>query len=425
MTAEEAGRQVGPDVEAVVGQILEALEQRHEEVARGMLGAILAEVPAYTGLTDPFLIDSVRRHCSDLVGCLARVLRSKRLPMAEELDFVRHVAVARTGVVPPETLLHSYRVGHRVVWDWLMAQGALTSASGDVTRELAAWCIAYTDQISVVAAEACLREQQRRRYDRVSARRELLDDVLGGHLDAGTEALGVRATALGLDTKERHFVAVAVLDIPGDEERLGALERLAEVIANDSTRGHGVPFVVMRHRELVALMPIKGRTVRGVRADMGRAIQSGEPTSASLARVGISTVCQTLVDLPRRYQEAHQALLMTSAHRPVVALPEVSLLDYLIRHADSVAVRLVSEGSRHLVAEDHSNGGALVATLRAYLDADLNVAAAARALHVHPNTVHHRLRRIASLSGIDPRHGGALVELVIAVRVLEEAGSRE
>ena len=58
-------------------------------------------------------------------------------------------------------------------------------------------------------------------------------------------------------------------------------------------------------------------------------------------------------------------------------------------------------------------------TLRAYLDCDLDVGRAARALYVHPNTVRYRLRRIGELTGLDPRRFSDQVELLKIARLSE------
>jgi DNA-binding PucR family transcriptional regulator len=58
-----------------------------------------------------------------------------------------------------------------------------------------------------------------------------------------------------------------------------------------------------------------------------------------------------------------------------------------------------------------------VATLRAYADAGLQVLPAARALHVHPNTVHYRLGRIGELTGRDPRRFADVSDLLLALRL--------
>jgi DNA-binding PucR family transcriptional regulator len=103
----------------------------------------------------------------------------------------------------------------------------------------------------------------------------------------------------------------------------------------------------------------------------------------------------------------------------VASLQDIALLDYLAAGADDTAERLVPAGTRRLLEVDGGRAGALTQTLRAYAACDLNVARTAERLTVHPNTVHYRLSRIATLTGRDPRRFDDLAELLTALRVLE------
>jgi DNA-binding PucR family transcriptional regulator len=51
------------------------------------------------------------------------------------------------------------------------------------------------------------------------------------------------------------------------------------------------------------------------------------------------------------------------------------------------------------------------ATLRAFFEHDLHVEDTARALHVHPNTLHNRLRRYEEATGASLRRQADLVEM--------------
>jgi hypothetical protein len=68
-----------------------------------------------------------------------------------------------------------------------------------------------------------------------------------------------------------------------------------------------------------------------------------------------------------------------------------------------------------LIEHDHQHGTALVATLRAFLHGDGSVNATARHLHLHPNSLRHRLKRIAELTGSDPRVFADRVALAIGL----------
>ena len=61
----------------------------------------------------------------------------------------------------------------------------------------------------------------------------------------------------------------------------------------------------------------------------------------------------------------------------------------------------------------------LIATLRAYAEADVNVKVAAALLFVHPNTARYRLAKIEERTGLDLRRFADVQELLIAVRIEE------
>jgi DNA-binding PucR family transcriptional regulator len=56
-------------------------------------------------------------------------------------------------------------------------------------------------------------------------------------------------------------------------------------------------------------------------------------------------------------------------------------------------------------------GGELEQTLRAWFDQGMRIDEAARELHVHPNTLRHRLRRFEEATGANLRRPADLTEL--------------
>jgi GAF domain-containing protein/sugar diacid utilization regulator len=76
-----------------------------------------------------------------------------------------------------------------------------------------------------------------------------------------------------------------------------------------------------------------------------------------------------------------------------------------------------------LLDYDQRRGAQLVETLERYLGARCSVAASARALYIHPNTVRQRLERIAQVTGLDLRTADLLsLELALKVARLHHAG---
>jgi PucR family transcriptional regulator, purine catabolism regulatory protein len=68
-----------------------------------------------------------------------------------------------------------------------------------------------------------------------------------------------------------------------------------------------------------------------------------------------------------------------------------------------------------LLDYDGKHHASLVRTLEVYLRRDRNMAAAARELFVHYNTLRYRLQQISSLLGGLDRHGTSRLSLEVAV----------
>jgi DNA-binding PucR family transcriptional regulator len=108
----------------------------------------------------------------------------------------------------------------------------------------------------------------------------------------------------------------------------------------------------------------------------------------------------------------------TSRYRPVVVGPrDVGIFDELVVSHDEQAAQLIPETIRKAL-----NDPTLRATLQTLVDADLSIGLAATRLNLHPNSLRYRLRRIAELTGRDPRRLTDLLELVAAMRILSTGG---
>jgi sugar diacid utilization regulator len=242
-------------------------------------------------------------------------------------------------------------------------------------------------------------------------RRDLLENLLAGQLpdETETESLG-----LGLELDADLLVAVASLE-SAEEADDRALAQASDAVA--AALGPRA-LVVVRQDEVVAVLPLADKTpdVIGVTLDVARL--NADREHEIRMQIGVSGVCRGLADVGRRYLEAHQALRRCTPARPIVSLSELSPFEHLVASAD--------RSTRHSIALESSplteNGsGALMETLRTYLDSDLDVTATAEALYVHPNTVRYRLRRIGELTGFDPQRFSGLVELHTVARLSEPA----
>jgi PucR C-terminal helix-turn-helix domain/GGDEF-like domain len=410
---EEMAAPLGTLHKSLALAVLDELDRNAAQVARRMALAARDEVEEYAAVADPAFAGEVLAHAADHVRAFVRVGRLGRPPEGAELDFVRSRGAQRAReLMPLDALLETYLIGQRTVWE------AIVEAAGDspegmrAAQELTALTFGYTHAINAAVADAYLRESKALATEAERGRRDLLDRLLSGGEPGPEEAR--RAEALGLRPDAEHVLVVATAESRDADAAARLVVRA--LVRVDPER----PFVVPRHEEVVAVLPVYVR--RGpaeLRAALERAAGTLSRTRRVQLRAGVSSVCSGLAELARGYGEAGRALRHAGDDQAVVALQDVALLDYLAAGADDTARRLVPPGARRLVEADGDRAGTLVETLRAYAACDMNVARAAQHLTVHPNTVHYRLGRVATLTGRDPRHFDDLTELLTAVRLLE------
>jgi DNA-binding PucR family transcriptional regulator len=199
-----------------------------------------------------------------------------------------------------------------------------------------------------------------------------------------------RALAAGLESSAQ--LQVAVVATP-------ELSRAAQAVGHHLEMGRVGGLRVVLHDELVLVVPAS----TPLRQLLGRAA-ARVPFAA-----GISLPLTGLTNIPRAHREARRALALAPA-AGVLRRADLTLFDYLLAGADETASRLGPAGLDRLVSP-------LSETLLAYASSDFNVGATARRLHLHPNTVHYRLRQVEQLTGRDVQRFGDVVDLVAALRL--------
>lgn len=126
---------------------------------------------------------------------------------------------------------------------------------------------------------------------------------------------------------------------------------------------------------------------------------------APAAQAAVTARAPRLADVPAARGTADRmlAVLARSPDRPVAAYADLrasvvlgEVLELLGEHP-----RIHDPALDVLTAYDHKHGADLASSLLLYLDAFGDVARVAERLHIHPNTLRHRVRRAVELSGID------------------------
>ena len=356
-------------------------------VVHRLVGGFRSEIPGYARLPTAVIeqqIVEVARHNVDL--CFDTIAGARRLTRRDLEPFRASARDRATEGMPLEDLLHAYRLGGRLGWR-AIAEAALPDEQATLIAA-AELVMRYVDEVSAAVAQAYLEERQVLVSEDERSARDLFEALVHGREPArrlGEMAAGRR---FPLAASYQAFVVRSVgeggrrhADLAAALRRDGVLaltegDRVAGLLpAGTRERLRGAPGLVVV-AEPLAREELAG-AIEEVRAVAELAEARGFDGEIDLARFPLELL---LLAAPRHAQ----------------------------RIADAVLGRLGS-GEEGRTSE-------LVGTLTAFVAEDFDRRRTAERLHVHPNTLDYRMRRVRELTGLDFRSADALAMLVLAVR---------
>jgi hypothetical protein len=392
-------------------RILHTMLDRVDDLTELELTVIRAEVPGYMRAGGR-LVEDVRDQVARHNQTMLTLFLAERGETLEDFAFVRGAATrrARAGLAL-EDYVSAYRVGQQFLWNAMVELAGDTAAGREAALGLAMPLMRYIDSAATHAGRAYVEFQQSLAAD-VDAdceRRELLECLLSGEALRGPMLAAARRYSIGPDS--RMLVAAAV---PVGQSR-DSLVLPAASAAVARTELCARTLVVVRETEIVAVAVLYPGIDPADVCDKLEAARKALSQQGMPLAIGVSTLASGIGDLPRAYAEARASAELVCDGGGMAALPRLSTFDYFLMRADDTARRLVDTRVRAFVEEDHARGDALIETIRAFAEADLNPRLAAEHLWVHPNTVQYRLKRIEERTGRNPRNISDLLDLLIAV----------
>jgi hypothetical protein len=407
---------VGRDHGRAMRRVGEALAGRYAEIGQAIADRVFEDIPGYRDAA-PELINDLRAGATATAEVLARTFAEGSTLRREDLAFLREVAARRVHQgISLEEFIHAYRVALLAYWDACADEATRLRISREAGFGLARSAIAAIDIITTQAAEAYLREENRLRTQSGRAARDLVERLIDGQpIDPGRR----HPAAPGLDPTGQLLTVVGRVEqttvAVGD-----ALQLARDALEESMSLGTVRPLATIRHGELVLISA--GTSPRAKIASLNAARQRTIDEHHVDVRYGISVPSQGFAGVQQAYREAALSLSYTSATRPIVSLDDLSSLECAVIGATATTKAVIASKGNGLRALSDDDLAAAVETIRAFSDADLNVAKAAEQMHVHPNTVRYRLQQIATKTGHDPRTFTGLVDLVC---ILEMAGNEQ
>ncbi|TNM37302.1 PucR family transcriptional regulator [Nocardioides albidus] len=371
-------------------RLAEWFEARLDDLSVAATRAIWQAVPAYrtSGLEE-----EVTAHCRQVFGVFARTVREGRDPDLADFPETTGHAHKRVEVgVPLADFLKAFRIGQLTMWETLQDYPAEGAERDAVLLTLVSHVMRTVEVGSSAAAAAYHHAQQYRIADLERSQRDTLERLLDGQplLDQHRTTLA----HAGLGGVDAAFVAIVAT--PGPAARPGFA-------------AHAPGMFVVRHHELVGLVPLD--------ADVPRVAKELAATGLD-AVIGVSLPHSGHGAAPDAYREALLAHDTLEGRAGLLAFDAISPLSYLVRRPDPTVRKLVRPEILGFFADDLAADGVYADSLEAYVTHDLNAKEAARALHVHVNTVYYRLERIALKTGADLHRFEDVVELLVAVRAV-------
>jgi hypothetical protein len=371
-------------------ELLSALVERVDPlaVAHEMVDAFRSEITGYTRLPESVLTGQILDVSRSNVELFFRSITSTSGPPSEE-ELLPYRESARSRAeegLPLEDLLHAYRLGGRLGW-----QALLNAALPDEYPALLAAAeplMHYIDSVSAAVAQTYLDEHQHIVSEEERRQRALVEALV--HPEREAPALRDLAERVGFPLAETYRPFVKAL--PGAP-----------------THAHSQLASALRTRGVLALT--EGDRVTGLATeDADEAVFSrpqglyalGMPAPRAELAVALDDM-RLLVGVARR--EGLEGSIEVDGF----------LLELLLARAPDLADRLAGRVLGPLEAYAERRSSDLLETLEAFLECGLDRRQTAQRLHVHPNTLDYRLRRIAELTGLEPGRPRDLVLLELAL----------
>lgn len=411
----------GPRHDGSDGQTNEAMQAiaqrlagREDELARRIAARYDEEIVDYRVADKPLSADAAgvaRDNLEALLSNLGRVGPRSH----QHFEKTRAAAARRVHQgVSLESFLHAIRLWGLTVWEALRAVSMDDPVEQAATLEIASEVMRHVDLVSTVGAHAYLIEAQGLTHDQKVLPRDFLEALLGAGHDPDLALR--RARALGLRLGENYVVfSMRPREIPVGKSEVASIIGTARNCLRPATGGL---LLGVRYADVVALYPLSDpRQLQAVRKD-------ASALATALADYGVGVGMSGWQPGPAgialAYAEAKEAGQIAAVGailgRPVT-LDEV-LIDHIARFTPHVG-RILDETLHPLLDYDVEHQTQLIPTVRAYVDSGFNLTRSAEILHVHPNTVMYRLRRVKELCGRDPHDADDLLILFLAMRLAE------
>jgi sugar diacid utilization regulator len=281
-----------------------------------------------------------------------------------------------------------------------------------------------------------------------AAARQVRDDLVEGLLLGSAHSngeVGRWARHLGYDASREHRILAVAIEATGSAGASGSAAALWKRVATaiDHFFASRMPgaIIAVRDGEVVVVVP----DPEGQASSSSRVSTTSPGTGASrlavacLARmrdlfpeavvtIGIGASCRDPAEIARSYGQARRtidAVVRLGRQGQAVAFEDLGIHRLLLQVPDLAELRsFATEILGELDRQDPQRGAELLATLACYFRENNSPQRTAQSLHVHPNTVAYRIRRVQEITGLrlDTYRDRLMAQVAIEIVAATEGG---
>jgi sugar diacid utilization regulator len=283
-----------------------------------------------------------------------------------------------------------------------------------------------------------------------AAAQQVRDDLVEGLLlgaGHGNGEVGRWARHLGYDASREHRILAVAIETTGSAGVPGSAAALWKRVATaiDHFFASRMPgaIIAVREGEVVIVVPDPDNLAAAHGGSSARASQPGTEASrlsaACLARmrdlfpeavvtIGIGGSCRDPAEIARSYGQARRtidAVVRLGRQGQAIAFEDLGIHRLLLQVPDLAELKsFATEILGELDRQDPQRGAELLATLACYFRENNSPQRTAQSLHVHPNTVAYRIRRVQEITGLrlDTYRDRLMAQVAIEIVAATEGG---
>ncbi len=261
-----------------------------------------------------------------------------------------------------------------------------------------------------------------------AAARQVRDDLVEGLLLGGRDTgdVGRWARHLGYDSAREHRILAVAIEASGSARPGAAAARSRVAAAIDhffTTRMPGT-ITSIRDDEVVVVVP---EPAEASRLSSGCLARMRDLFPETVITIGIGGACRDPADIARSYGQARRtidAVVRLGRQGQAVAFEDLGIHRLLLQVPDLAELRsFAAEILGQLGGQDRQRGTELLTTLACYFRENSSPQRTARSLHVHPNTVAYRIRRIQEITGLQLGNYRDRLMAQVALEIIDVLGA--